>query len=74
MRELRIGLVGAGFGIAVARQEVRHTMGIVDIHLAAEGFDVKLAQAVTVALDFGNRLPEAVARDCGGSNPPSPRS
>jgi hypothetical protein len=64
-------------------------MGIVDVHLAAEGFDVELAQAVTVALDFardvpldvsldftryGNRLPEAVGSVRGGPAPAIPRS
>src|SRR5262249_5356498 len=32
-------------GGALGRQHVRHTMGIVDVHLAAEGFDVELARS-----------------------------
>ena len=32
-----------GLGEARGRQRVRHTMGIVDVHLAAEGFDVDFA-------------------------------
>jgi hypothetical protein len=38
-----IGILGIGFGVSFARQEIGHTMGIVDVHLAAIGFDVKLA-------------------------------
>ena len=38
-----IGILGTGFGVSLARQEIGHTMGIVDVHLAAIGFDVKLA-------------------------------
>ena len=40
----QIGIVRAG-GLAEAgrRQRVRHTMGIVDVHLAAEGLDVDFA-------------------------------
>src|SRR5262249_13395107 len=34
-----------GLGEALGREHVRHTMGIVDVHLAAEGFDVKLARS-----------------------------
>ncbi len=38
-----IGILGTGLGVSLARQQIGHTMGIVDIHLAAIGFDVKLA-------------------------------
>ncbi len=39
-----IGILDVG-GLreALGREHVRHTMGIVDVHLAAEGFDVELA-------------------------------
>ena len=32
--------------VALGRQSVRHTIGIVDVHLAAEGFDVDFARTV----------------------------
>ena len=35
-----------GLDIALGRQRVRHTIGIVDVHLAAEGFDVDFARTV----------------------------
>src|SRR6476646_3438481 len=39
-----IGLIGIGrFSESRRRQRVRHTMGIVDVHLAAKGFDVNFA-------------------------------
>ena len=36
--------------IAFGREQVRHTMGIVDVHLAAVGFDVELARHAVGAL------------------------
>ncbi len=40
-----IGVVGTRrFGIALARHQIRHALRIVDIHLAAERFDVQLAR------------------------------
>ena len=42
-----IGVLGArGLGEALGRERVRHTMGIVDVHLAAEGLDVDFARSV----------------------------
>ena len=39
-----IGLIGiGGFRESCRRQRVRHTMGIVDVHLTAKGFDVNFA-------------------------------
>ena len=39
-----VGVLGTcGLGEPGGRQRVRHTMGIVDVHLAAEGFDVDFA-------------------------------
>jgi hypothetical protein len=35
---------GTGFHITAGRQGVRHTMGIVDVHLAAERFDVDFSR------------------------------
>jgi hypothetical protein len=40
--KVRVREVGR-LGKALGREHVRHTMGIVDVHLAAEGFDVELA-------------------------------
>ena len=40
----QVGVVHArGFGVTGRRQRVRHTIGIVDVHLAAEGLDVDFA-------------------------------
>jgi hypothetical protein len=35
---------GGGLGVALARERVRHTMRIVDVHLAAERSDMHLAR------------------------------
>ena len=44
-----IGVLGVGgLGKALGCERVRHTMGIVDVHLAAEGLDVDFAQAHAV--------------------------
>ena len=43
----QIGVVGArGLDIALRRQGVRHTLRVVDVHLAAERLDVELAGSV----------------------------
>src|SRR5262245_54168043 len=54
-----IGVVGAGgLDEAFGRECVRHTMGIVDVHLAAEGFDVELARCTHAGrVDFRPRMP-----------------
>ena len=42
-----VGVLGRrGLGKAFGRERVRHTMGIVDVHLAAEGLDVDFARPV----------------------------
>src|SRR5690606_33438965 len=44
-----VGLLGRRrLDKAFARQRIRHTLGVVDVHLAAEGFDVKLARSAHV--------------------------
>ena len=46
----QIGVLGAiGLDIAFRRQRVRHTMRIVDVHLATVGFDVDFAGSVHAA-------------------------
>ena len=45
-----IGVLGAiGLDIALRRQRVRHTMRIVDVHLAAVGFDIDFPGSVHAA-------------------------
>ena len=52
-----IGAFGVGdFGEPGRRQRVSHTMRIVDVHLAAEGFDVKFSQSVHAVLLDPERL------------------
>ena len=36
--EVRL-LHGLGFAVALGRQHVRHALGVIDVHLAAIGFD-----------------------------------
>ena len=49
-----VGVVGRrGLGIALGRERVRHTMRIVDVHLAAERLDMDLAGSAHAGLvDF----------------------
>src|SRR3974390_1774466 len=42
-----------GFHIAAGRQGIRHTMGIVDVHLAAERFDMDFPRVAHVSLSVG---------------------
>ena len=46
--EIGLGGIG-GFAVAGRRQRVRHTIGIVDVHLAAEGLDVDFAEVALAA-------------------------
>src|SRR5215470_14650100 len=41
----QISILGGGFDEPLACEQIRHPMGIVDVHLAAVGFDVELARA-----------------------------
>src|SRR3954451_7483498 len=46
-----IGVLDAGgLGEAFGYEQIRHTMGIVDVHLAPEGFDVELARSAHARL------------------------
>ena len=47
-----------GLGEALGRERVRHTMGIVDVHLAAERLDMNFARSVHADL---NVMPALVA-------------
>ena len=45
IKDDKVGVLGrCGLGIVFARQEIGHTIGIVDVHLAAEGFYVDFSQ------------------------------
>jgi hypothetical protein len=55
-----VGLVGErGFNETMARQRVRHTMGIVDVHLAAVGLDMEFAKSAHAGVVFD---PQALGR------------
>ena len=68
-------------GKALGCKRVRHTMGVVDVHLAAEGFDVELARSghavgwscassqVNAMMILVNLSRGAIGR-CGGFYPP----
>ena len=56
-----IGVLGrGGLGKTLGRERVRHTMGIVDVHLAAERLDMDFARSVHAGPV--NRASEAVGR------------
>src|SRR5262245_29620350 len=55
--EIRVVGTG-GFDEAFGCEHVRHTMGIVDVHLAAEGFDVEPARCTHAGrVDLRPRMP-----------------
>jgi hypothetical protein len=50
-----------GLGETFGRERVRHTMGIVDVHLATEGFDVELAGSAHAGrVSFGAKAPSTL--------------
>ena len=57
-----IGVLDAcGLGEALGYEQVRHTMGIVDVHLAPEGFNVELARSVHAGcVDFRALAPSTL--------------
>ena len=53
-----VGVLGRrGLGIALGRQRVRHTMRIVDVHLAAERLDIDLARSAHASSSIPPPLP-----------------
>ena len=66
--EIRVGALGGGY-IALGAQHLGHSLAVIDIHLAAEGFDVKCLGRV----GFHRRaIGDATPRRKSGRLPPFP--